>query len=172
MCECYVLHSHPFRSFLPQPPVVSSYACGDQYSVEYLRGAIHRHLELFLCVCFYSPIVYTTSSGCLCFPKLQAGCPQFRDTVRLCPGFPSLHHILEAFSRQQAGKTIVLTDCFPFLQDHCSLLRDGQSLEKYCFTYFVLSGRRINLILIEIQQSILEKAAFELSLLRCNSLDR
>lgn len=135
MCECYVLHSHPFRSFLPQPPVVSSYACGDQYSVEYLRGAIHRHLELFLCVCFYSPIFYTTSSGFLCFPKLQAGCPQFRDTVRLCPGFPSSHHILEAFSRQQAGKTIVLTDCFPFLQDHCSLLCDGQS-RKVLFHIF------------------------------------
>lgn len=78
----------------PQPQIVSSYMCTDQYPAEYSRGILCRSLEFY----FLSTIL--PCKLCLCLPGLSPLPPQFRESARLCLGSSSLCPILETQDNQ------------------------------------------------------------------------
>lgn len=105
--------------------------------MNFQRGARCCSQKLSVCISFSVYTDLETLAALSSIHGLLFSSSQPMETTSVYLGFLSLHHGLEADSKQKAGRILAHFICYSCLRDHFPLLLDSQYPEYHCLIYSI-----------------------------------
>jgi len=96
-------------------------------------AVLRSYLYASLSLCLH----WVGNSCSLVIWGLLSSSSQPMETTSVYLGFLSLHHGLETYSKQKAGRILAHFICYSSLRDHFPLLLDSQHPEYHCLIYSI-----------------------------------